>query len=63
MKIIYKFFSRNGFTKDIDGKVIDVTVKIPEINIIAHYILDAKILVLPIHGEGKSNTTMCKTYS
>lgn len=56
--MFFDYIFSKGFTKDFDGKKIDITLKIPSTTLIGDYKLDGQVLILPIQGLGKCNLTL-----
>lgn len=48
----------SGFESNVANSKYEVYARIPRVEMIAKYIIDGRVLVLPITGNGKSNLTM-----
>lgn len=51
------FFTFRGFGKDLATKH-EVIFKTDKLALVGDYKISGKVLVLPIHGSGKSNITL-----
>lgn len=55
---IFLLIFSKGFTKDLNGKKIDITLKMQTSSLVGDYKLDGQVLILPIQGLGKCNLTL-----
>jgi hypothetical protein len=55
-----KFKSIKGLSKNIDKAKIDLRYSQPLFQMIGRYQSNGKVLVLPVHGDGNANITLCK---
>lgn len=54
-----KFF--RGFGKNPVG-THEVSFLFSRVSLVGDYVINGKVLILPISGTGKSNITMCKLF-
>lgn len=50
--------SVKGFVEDFNGKQVEIKGMIPRVELIGAYKINGKILILPIKGQGRSNSTL-----
>lgn len=55
-----KFTKFVGFKKDFDKKKMEIHFIFPVLKIEGPYMLNGKVLVLPVQGNGIANMTFCK---